>query len=199
MALYKVVRFIALGVGLVGCASGGSSGVSPETAPQPTHVSEPVAPPTPPTTEVSVPAIEPDVQPPADASSPEPKPEAEPQLTWGQLKGTPGSSSRWGSGWLDLEAVRDFGTKSELRISVGGTASTVAVRLLSVGQAADDQTGIIGEYPVPKDRVVIAKVTAQYQQVRQISVHGGFAWGIYGSAKNGPATVKKIEVGEPVK
>lgn len=191
-----LTRFIAPATVLIGCASGGASTLPPETAPPSASVSRAAVQP-PPEQVPAVAAPRPVVQPPDEAPGPVHEPEAEPQLPWVQLKGTPGSSSRWGSGWLDLEAVRDFGATSELRISLGGTASTVAVRLLAVGQAADDQSGVIGEYPVPADRVVVVKIAASYRQVRQISAHGGFAWGVYGSSKNGPATVKRIEVGEP--
>lgn len=46
------------------------------------------------------------------------------------LAGAIGSSSQWGSGWLDLAPPVDFTKGERLKLLIGGTANKILVRLL---------------------------------------------------------------------
>lgn len=178
---------------LASCGAESSSRPPPEQ-PIPSQVATAESPPAPPlapppSTTASAPTPEP--------TTPVAATEAPPE--WKQLKGTAGSSDRWGSGWLELEAVRDFSEGTQLRLQVGGSAKTIAIRLLGVDQAPDDKSGIIGQYDVTGDRLVTANLSTSYEKIKQISVHGKHAWNMYGGPKNGPATVLRIEVIEAPK
>ena len=66
-----------------------------------------------------------------------------------------GSSSRWGSGWIDLEETMDFKKGDKLRLSIGGTARKIKVRLLPRGQSPDSTAGILpGDVAVPPNKIV---------------------------------------------
>jgi len=184
----------ALSLFLLASCGAESASRPPAEQAAPTQVAPVASPPAPP--------LAPPPGPTASAPAPEPTtPVAatEAPSEWKQLKGTSGSSDRWGSGWLDLEVVRDFAEGTQLRLQVGGSAKTIAIRLLGVDQSPDDKSGIIGQYDVPGDRLVTAKLSASYEKIKQISVHGKYAWNMYGGPKNGPATVLRIEVIEPAK
>ena len=45
------------------------------------------------------------------------------------VSGVVGSSNRWGSGWIDLDVTMDFKTGDRLRLTIGGTANKIKVRL----------------------------------------------------------------------
>ena len=72
------------------------------------------------------------------------------------LAGEIGSSSRWGSGWLDRATVTDFAAGDVLLLRIGGTASKVLVRLLPEGKFPDSSVGIVGGggVGVPGNRIV---------------------------------------------
>lgn len=110
------------------------------------------------------------------------------------LAGEIGSSSSWGSGWLDLATVTDFAAGDVLRLRIGGTAGKILVRLLPEGSFPDTSVGIIGSgaVTVPKNRIVEVVLDNDRKGIIQISVHGGpNPWGRFplGSG-NGPATLE---------
>jgi hypothetical protein len=114
----------------------------------------------------------------------------EPRLLAGEI----GSSSSWGSGWLDLATVTDFKTGDILRLHIGGTAGKVLVRLLPEGKFPDSSVGIVagGAITVPENRIVEVVLNNDRKGIIQISVHGGSnPWGKFtlGSV-NGPATLE---------
>jgi hypothetical protein len=109
------------------------------------------------------------------------------------IVGETGSSSRWGSGWLDLSTTTDFLKGDRLRLSIGGTAEKILVRLLAKGQSPDSSAGIIGAaITVPKSRIVEVTLESPQKAIIQISVHGGpNPWGKFPlGGGNGPATVE---------
>ncbi len=113
------------------------------------------------------------------------------------LAGQTDSSSRWGSGWLDLATPRDFATGDRLRLTIGGTAKMILVRLLTKGQSPDSSSGIVGSaVAVPQNRVVEVELQADRQGIIQLSVHGGpNPWGQFPlGGGNGPATLEAAYV-----
>jgi len=112
------------------------------------------------------------------------------------LEGEPGSSPRWGCGWLDLTAPMDFSQGDRLRLKIGGTATRIMVRLLSRGMYPETSAGIVGgPITVPENRIVNITLETDRREVIQISVHGGpnpfdkFPLG----GGNGPATLETAE------
>lgn len=113
------------------------------------------------------------------------------------LTGDIGSSSRWGSGWLDLATPLHLRTGDRLRLRIGGGASKVLVRLLPRGTSPDSSVGIIGgPIEVPEDKTVEVLLDTERQEIVQISVHGGpNPWGRFPlGAGNGPATIEAAEL-----
>ena len=125
------------------------------------------------------------------AESAEPNPKS--------IGGKSGSSSRWGSGWLDLEPVTDFAKGDRLRLTIGGTATKIFVRLLPKGESPGESIGIIGGVmTVPNNRIVEVTLAADRKQIIQISVHGGpNAWNRSLGGGNGPATLEAAELIRP--
>jgi hypothetical protein len=71
------------------------------------------------------------------------------------LSGETGTSSQWDSGWLALDSPTDFKNGDKLRLTIGGTASNIKVRLLPRGQFPETTAGILpGVIEVPKTRTV---------------------------------------------
>ncbi len=117
-----------------------------------------------------------------------------------RLTGAAGSSSRWGSGWIDLEETMDFKKGDKLRLSIGGTARKIKVRLLPRGQSPDSTAGILpGDVAVPPNKIVEVELRSDRPNISQISVHGGSnPWGAYPlGGENGPATLEKAELIRP--
>lgn len=112
------------------------------------------------------------------------------------LMGEGGSSTRWGSGWLDLTAPTDFLNGDRIRIKVGGSATKVLFRLLSRGQSPDTSAGRIGgTITVPEDRIIEVNLKYDRKEIIQVSVHGGpNPWNIPLGGGNGPATIEEAEV-----
>jgi len=112
------------------------------------------------------------------------------------LAGPTGSSSKWGSGWLDLAPPVDFAKGDRLRLLIGGTADRIIVRLLPKGISPDTSTGVLGgAIAVSKSRIAEVIIPGDRKQIVQISVHGGpNPWGRFplGGA-NGPATLESAE------
>ena len=120
--------------------------------------------------------------------------------TAGTLTGASGSSSQWGSGWIDLAPAVDFKKGDRLKLLIGGTANKILVRLLPKGQSPDTSVGLVGgPVDVPKSRVVEVELTQDRKQVIQISVHGGpNPWGKFLLGHdNGPASLESAELIEP--
>ena len=112
------------------------------------------------------------------------------------LAGATGSSSQWGSGWLDLAPPVDFAKGEHLKLLIGGSADKILVRLLPRGASPDMPVGIIGgAINVPKSRIVEVTIPEDRRQVIQISVHGGpNPWGEHPlGGGNGPATIESAE------
>ena len=90
----------------------------------------------------------------------------------------------------------DFKRGDKLRLRVGGTATKILVRLLSRGTDPNEPIGIVGGIvDVPKDRTVEIDLNTNFNDVVQISVHGGSnPWGLYSLGQgNGPATLLSCE------
>lgn len=116
------------------------------------------------------------------------------------LAGAIGSSSQWGSGWLDLAPPVDFTKGDRLKLLIGGTANKILVRLLPKGASPDTSAGIVGgAIDVPKSRIVEVTLPQDRKQVIQISVHGGpNPWGKFPlGGGNGPATIESAERMKP--
>ncbi len=115
---------------------------------------------------------------------------------WLRLDGTTGSSSQWGSGWLDLATPTDFAKGTRLRVRVGGTAKKIFVRLLAKGVSPDSSRGIVGgALNVPENRVVEVRLDVDRKGIKQISVHGGpNPWNKQLGSSIGPATLEAVEV-----
>lgn len=113
------------------------------------------------------------------------------------IAGEYGSSPRWGSGWLDLAMVTDFAAGDVLRLRIGGTASKILVRLLPEGKFPDSSVGIVdGPVTVPENRIVEVVLDRNWENIIQISVHGGpNPWGKFPlGGDNGPATLEAAEL-----
>jgi hypothetical protein len=116
------------------------------------------------------------------------------------LAGATGSSSEWGTGWLDLAPALDFAKGEHLKLFIGGSADRIIVRLLPKGKSPDTSVGVIpGVVSVPKSRMVEVTLPADRKQVIQISVHGGpNPWGKFPlGGGNGPATLESAERVKP--
>lgn len=116
------------------------------------------------------------------------------------LAGATGSSSQWGTGWLDLAPAVDFAKGEHLKLFIGGSADKIIVRLLPKGASPDTSAGIIpGVVNVPKSRIVEITLPEDRKQVVQISVHGGpNPWGKFPlGGGNGPATIESAERVKP--
>lgn len=112
------------------------------------------------------------------------------------IMGTTGSSSQWGSGWMVLAPSMDFAKGDKLRVTIGGTAKKIVLRLLPKNQSPDSSAGVVGgPIEVPANRIVEVVLTEDRKQVSQMSVHGGpNPWNEYNlGGNNGPATIKVIE------
>lgn len=116
------------------------------------------------------------------------------------LSGDTGVSSRWGSGWIDLDRPIDFKRGHKLRLKLGGTAINIKVRLLPKGHSPDTTAGMLpGIMTVPDARIVEIDIQGDRPQVIQISVHGGpNPWGKYPlGGDNGPAILERAEIIKP--
>lgn len=156
-----------------------------------------VKPESPPPTKQEPVAVKPKSPPPTKKEPVVVKPEdPPPRETIIPLLGEIGSSPRWGSGWLDLEAPTDFLKGDRVRIKVGGSASKILVRLLSKGRSPDTSAGRIGgTITVPEDRIVEVTLKYDRKEIIQVSVHGGpNPWNIPLGGGNGPATIEEGEL-----
>jgi hypothetical protein len=119
-----------------------------------------------------------------------------PEPTTQLLTGESGSSSQWGSGWLNLPAPRDFAKGEQLRLRIGGSAEKILVRLLAKGMSPDSSRGLLGgTITVPEDRIVEVPIDIDRKSVIQISVHGGpNPWDKSLGQRNGPATLEAVEL-----
>ncbi len=112
-----------------------------------------------------------------------------------RVSGRTGVSSRWGSAWLDLGTVTEFFRGDRLRLTIGGTAEQVLVRLLPRGSSPDKPVGILPEtYSVPPNRILEVLLNSNHSGITQISVHGGpNPWGMYPLGdENGSATLTDV-------
>jgi hypothetical protein len=111
------------------------------------------------------------------------------------LRGSPDASPRWKSGWLDLLQPTSFYKGDQLRLTIGGTATKVVVRLLDDPRRADSPEGVIGVFTVGADRIVRVTLDADYRGIQQLSVHGGCCpWTYDLGGGNGAATLTAAQV-----
>jgi hypothetical protein len=112
------------------------------------------------------------------------------------LRGSAGKDVRWNSGWIDFPQPATFYKGDQLRLSVGGTAAKVVVRLLDDSRRADSPEGVVGVFTVGTDRTVRITLDADYKGIQQISVHGGpNPWNLYDlGGGNGAATLSAAQV-----
>lgn len=107
-----------------------------------------------------------------------------------------GSSLRWGSGWLDLAEPTSFEPGETIRLRLDGDATEVLIRLLTRGADPNSPIGLIGD-PVSLQgaREISVEITDRFEDVIQISVHGGPSpWGIHLDPENGAAKLLSAEV-----
>lgn len=102
-------------------------------------------------------------------------------VTQQELFGTIGMSAQWKSAWIDFDKPMNFRRGDRLRISLGGNASKVIVRLLSVREDANSPAGVVGRpMSVDLNGEVVVELHNDYTGIKQISVHGGEnPWGVY--------------------
>ena len=71
------------------------------------------------------------------------------------LIGNIGASEKWGAGWLDLYRPVDFKVGDKIRLTIGGNAKRILVRLLPTNAFPNEPVGIIGNiFEVPPDRII---------------------------------------------
>ena len=112
------------------------------------------------------------------------------------ITGTTGAAPQWGSGWMVLTPPMDFYKGEKLRLTVGGSAKKIVVRLLPRTQSPETSAGVIGgPVDVPSTRIVEITVPQDRKEVSQISVHGGpNPWNeYYLEGDNGAATITSVE------
>jgi hypothetical protein len=112
------------------------------------------------------------------------------------LRGSVGRDPRWNSGWIDFSRPTNFYKGDQLRLTIGGTATKVVVRLLDDPRRADSQEGVVGVFTVSTDRTLRVTLDVDYRLIQQISVHGGpNPWNLYDlGGANGPATLSAAQV-----
>jgi hypothetical protein len=114
------------------------------------------------------------------------------------LPGTKGSAvgDGWQASWLNLKPFVSFKRGDTLRITVGGSAENIVVRLLPADSDPSSPDGIEGDArKVPADKIVIVKLAGDRPTVKQISVHGGReAHGIPLGGNNGPVQLLSVTV-----
>src|SRR5882672_11219933 len=112
------------------------------------------------------------------------------------LHGSVGKDPMWNSGWIDFVQPASFFKGDQLRLSVGGTATKVVVRLLDDSRRADSPEGVVGVFTVGPDRIVRITLDVDYKGIQQISVHGGpNPWKLYDlGGGNGAATLSSAQV-----
>ncbi len=111
-------------------------------------------------------------------------------------------------GWIDLKEITDLKRGDELKLTIGGTAKTVIVRLLPVGHEFKEPYKIVGKFDVLRSRdraapydavgTLSIKLDEDIPKVKLISVHGGkvaFIWSL--GETNGPATLLSAELVPP--
>jgi hypothetical protein len=112
------------------------------------------------------------------------------------LSGAIGKDDQYGSGWLKLTTPVDFKKGEKLRLSIGGSATKIVVRLLPQGANPNTSAGALPKpFAVPDKRVVEIVLNLDYANVAEISVHGlTNPWDEFplGSG-NGPATLLAVE------
>jgi hypothetical protein len=110
------------------------------------------------------------------------------------LRGHIGHSSRFGSSWMDFEALQTFSKGDTLGIRLeDDNAKCVLVRLLGRNDDPNDRIGIVGgPCKVGSDRIVSVTLVGDHPNVRQISVHGGAPWGQTLAPNNGAARIESI-------
>ncbi len=115
------------------------------------------------------------------------------EITVIELQGAIGLSKQWNSGWLDLNKPLDFYSGDSLIVVVGGTAERIVLRLLSAGKDSNSPSGVVGRiHQVNNNGVIHVKLSRDYPNIIQVSVHGGEnPWGVYPlGAGNGAAFIQ---------
>jgi serine/threonine protein kinase len=117
------------------------------------------------------------------------------ETEWSSFKGTIGADVEIGSGWMDFGNPIQLPKGTKLRLTLGGDAECVAIRLLEASVSPDMNTGVVHEEKgLPSNRVIDFVIGADYENVIQLSVHGRRPWNHCSSvAENGAATITKAE------
>ena len=112
------------------------------------------------------------------------------------LDGFYDASSRWGSGWIDLRQPMVLESGTCLQFTIGGTASRVIIRFLRVDDDPNRPVGIVGGiHHVPKSRELVVKLSRNFPNIRQVSIHGSSkAWHYDLGGTNGPATLEAVTI-----
>jgi hypothetical protein len=116
-----------------------------------------------------------------------------------RIEGLTGTSRPYFSGWLDFKA-RDFQNGDRIVVTVGGTATSVLLRLKEENGDANQPDIVVAEkLVVGKDRTVEVTLTSDYKKITQVSAHGGpRPFGIYDlTPSNGYATVTRVDLVRP--
>ena len=101
-----------------------------------------------------------------------------------ELRGSIGTSPQWKSSWLDFEQPHIFRRGDTVRILLGGDASEVIVRFLSMSDDPNSPAGVVGNPIQVTTNGTSGEITLHldndYNAIKQISIHGGAnPWGIY--------------------
>jgi len=117
----------------------------------------------------------------------------------GQLNCKYGANSD--SGWCDLNPPINLSQGTCLKLSIGGTAKKVLIRVLEEKNNYSECVGLINNcqgsniHKVPNNRKIIVRLSSNYSNVKQISVHGGpRAWEFELGRNNGPATLREVKI-----
>ncbi len=112
------------------------------------------------------------------------------------LNGDIDNDSKWGSSYMDLNPFRNFHAGAKLRITLQDrNANCVLVRLLGSDQDPSKKVGIVGgSLEVRADRTVSVELTQDYNNIKQISVHGKEPWGQTICPRNGNARIESIQI-----
>jgi hypothetical protein len=108
-----------------------------------------------------------------------------------------GSSAKWGSGSCSLKPAITLNKGQCVRVTVGGTAKQVILRVIRAGENPGKENTFLGEkVTLGPGRMVVVEVPKDLDKVKTINVHGGKrAWSVVFDEGNGPATVEQVEYG----
>ena len=120
------------------------------------------------------------------------------------LEGEFGSEAESYASWIDLDVPEDFVSGDRLKLILGEPirrtdkpAKKLLVRVLRANEKAGKPFGVLTPkgIPVPKNRILEVKLAKNYDNVVQISVHGGETpWHYSLGEENGSARLTRVEL-----